>query len=392
MATKTSHESLRPVVVLIFLPGFYLVLLAAAGLSSMIAVLGVKFGIAVAGRYPFAGVSVVASCAIAGGAGVFSAVRAAIESMRAAAPRVEAVRVGRSEASGVWTSISKVSRRLKCPPPDNLVLALGPETFVTDGQIHAYDGRHTGRTLCISAPLLRVLSVEEFESVLAHEMAHFTGHDTLYSHYFYPVYRGSLHAMRELREEAGEGGWQKLVLAPSMYLVAGYLGRFASVEKKISRTRELRADAIAAELSGREIVIQALTKVHAYAPFWPLTEEWIACWLKENNAFENVPAFFVECLRRNKPALVRCLGSASQLSHPLHSHPSFAERAQALGNSRLSAELETREPLAATLFSELGHFEERLTELRTLEIMRARPGHFFTKRKQPAYDAMSLSF
>jgi hypothetical protein len=175
-----------------------------------------------------------------------------------------------------------------------------------------------------------------------------------------------------------------------MLLVVGYLTLFARIEKRISRIRELRADAIAAGLIGPETVVRALAKVHGYSPLWPVTNFWMVQWLKENNAFANVPAFFVECSQRNRPALVRSLKAASQLPHPLNSHPSYAERALALGSPQLEPEFGAKGPLAATLLPDLERFEERLTELRTLEIMKSRPGHFFTKRKQPPLESMRL--
>ncbi len=390
MSNKKFGIPLRSLAVLIFLPGLYLILLLAGAISLAFAALGIKLGITVAGRFPVGGVTIVAACTGAGAAGVFSVVRAVIESRKGASVRVPALRVSRSHAAGIWDLISKISRGLKTPMPKNLILELGTDVFVVDGVVHTYDFSLTGRTLCISAPLLRVLKVAEFEAVLSHEMAHFTGDDTLYSHYFYPVYRGSARAVSALHAEASESAWKLFILFVPMALVAGFCRLFTHIEKKISRTRELRADAIAAETSGPETMVQALTKLHAYGSLWQVTDAWMVSWLKESNAFTNISSFFVEYFRRDVPSLARSLQATAELTHPLNSHPSLLQRVQALGRSYVKPDFETTGPVATTLFPELEAFEERLTELQTREIMKVRSGHFYTKRKQPDYEAPAV--
>jgi Zn-dependent protease with chaperone function len=180
----SKHETpLRPLVVLVFLPGLYLVLLLVAALSLFLGAEGIRLGISIMRHAPVMGLTVSVSCGMAAGGGVYSAVVAAVQSLKARPIRVMALKVGRQNAAGIWDLIAKVSRRLKTPAPRNLILEFGGAIFVTDGVVNTFDATLTGRTLCISAPLLRVLTPAELESVLAHELAHFTGDDTIYSHY-----------------------------------------------------------------------------------------------------------------------------------------------------------------------------------------------------------------
>ena len=179
-------------------------------------------------------------------------------------------------------------------------------------------------------------------------------------------------------------------MLPSL-LVAGYLRLFARIEKGISRKRELRADAIAAEVSGKDATAQALAKACAYGPLCGVTYDWMVRWLKENNAFVNVPVFLVDYLQRNPELLAQSLEAALPPVHPFHSHPSLLDRVRALGIQHVQAQLTVTGQTAAALFPELQQFEQRLTELCTLEIMNTRPGHFFTKRKQPEIEAMTIN-
>jgi Zn-dependent protease with chaperone function len=387
----STHETpLRPLVVLVFLPGLYLVLLLVAALSMFLGAEGIRLGISIMRHAPIMGVMTSVTCGLAAGAGVCSAVVAARQSLKAKPVRVTALKVGRQDAAGIWELIAKVSRRLKTSPPRNLILEFGPAIFVTDSLVKTFDATLAGRTLCISAPLLRVLTPAELESVLAHELAHFTGDDTLYSRYFYPIYEGSVRALGELHE-AFHGGWHDLILMLPTLLVAGYLRLFAGIEKGISRKRELRADAIAAEVSGKEAIAQALAKVCTYGSLWSVTYDWMVGWLKENNAFINVPVFFVDYVQRDPQLLARAFEAADPPVHPFNSHPTFLDRVYALGIQRIQPQLTAGAQNAASLFPELEQFEQRLTELYTLEIMNTRPGHFFTKRKQPELDVMAMS-
>lgn len=390
MSAKDYDGLLRPLVVMVFLSGLYLVLLLVAAISVVIGIFGIRFGMAIGGDDPMRGLPISTGFGLVAVAGTWCAARAAWQSLKAKPMRVMALKVSHAEAAGIWELISSVSRRLNMRPPANLILGFDAAIFVTDGIVHTYDVTLTGRTLCISAPMLHVLTPAEFESVLAHELAHFTGNDTLYSHYFYPVYRGSIHALHQLQELAHENEWYQFVMALPTLLVTGYLQLFGSVEKNISRARELRADAVAAEVAGQNVTAQALAKAYAYGPLDRVTYNWMVGWLKENNAFLNVPAFFVEYMQHNHALLVETLQAAAPMTHPLNSHPGFLERIHALGIQGMEGQLTLQGQSAASLFPELEPMEERLTELRTLEIMNTRPGHFFTKKKQPDLDLMTI--
>ena len=53
---------------------------------------------------------------------------------------------------------------------------------------------------------------------------------------------------------------------PGLAALGHFYRSFAEAESKISRERELAADAVAAETSGRDAIASALVKIHAYEP------------------------------------------------------------------------------------------------------------------------------
>lgn len=62
-----------------------------------------------------------------------------------------------------------------------LVVGLTPTFFVTEADVHCIGGTVTGRTMYLSVPLCRILTVEELSAVIAHELGHFRGEDTVCS-------------------------------------------------------------------------------------------------------------------------------------------------------------------------------------------------------------------
>src|SRR5579872_3948059 len=262
MPTKLPETPLHSRALRAFLPGFYLLLPCTAALSMMMADFGIRLGIAIWRIAPlseghlFRPLSAIAIASVCGICGVVSAVgagQAMVDflkalSKRPQAMRVAAVRLYPTEAKGVWDSVAKVCSRLKVRPPDHVILDFDANMFVTDRVIDTYEGTISGRTLCISAPLLRVLTVEELESVVAHEMAHFSGDDLVLSQHFYPLYHRPARALKDVQELVTESRWHDLTLLWPKVLIASYLRRFAEAEAKISRVRELRADAMAAKV------------------------------------------------------------------------------------------------------------------------------------------------
>lgn len=195
------------------------------------------------------------------------------------AKRAQATVVGRSlgltEYPKLWRFVTDLATKAGSSLPHNVVVGLTPEFFVTEADVHCLDGKLTGRTMYISAPLSRLLKVEELAAVIAHELGHFKGADTAFSVHFYPIYRGtvdSIHGVSRTANQITELGrfipiaglrvialLGSLTLFPSLFLLGFFLECFAAAESAISREREIAADAVAAEATDADSIAVALS-------------------------------------------------------------------------------------------------------------------------------------
>lgn len=139
--------------------------------------------------------------------------------------------------------VRSLAEKLGAKEPQNIIVGLEPTFYVTNSniQVPGYDKHITGETLYVSAPLARLLSKEEFASVVGHELGHFRGNDTIYSMRFAPVYAGLGKALGALAtdEEEGASGLAKL---PAIAMLSYMYELFATNVAKIGRDREHKAD------------------------------------------------------------------------------------------------------------------------------------------------------
>ncbi len=149
-------------------------------------------------------------------------------------------------------------------PPDAIVAGLEPNFYVTEANVICLDGKLKGRTMFVSLPLCRILSLGEMRAVLGHELAHYKGLDTRFSQRFYPIYRGATQGLVNIASGFSEkGGAGQLVLLPAFATLSYFLDSFSESEKAISRERELAADKEAANIDSARNLAIALAKLHA---------------------------------------------------------------------------------------------------------------------------------
>ncbi len=136
--------------------------------------------------------------------------------------------------------------------------------------MNTFDGLAKGRTLALGMPILPHLTAQELKAILAHEFAHFSGRDTLYSTWVAQVYRGLGESMQQLqgnmgRAEGVTGFAMNILVLPSYLFLVTFFEFFASIDAIISRRRELRADWIAATNYGSDAFTSGLKKVVQYS-------------------------------------------------------------------------------------------------------------------------------
>ena len=164
--------------------------------------------------------------------------------------------------------IKQVCTKVNTKSPDNVILHSEPTFFVTEGGIKSLDGFLKGRTLAIGAPLLRHLDLDELRVIFAHEFAHFSGNDTAYSTFVVPVYKSITSAINDItglsdgnQEPNNVMNFMNLLLFIPVIFLKIFLTYFATIDNILSRSRELRADWIAATNFGSNNMSSGLTKV-----------------------------------------------------------------------------------------------------------------------------------
>lgn len=177
-----------------------------------------------------------------------------------------AVKINIQNCPNLKRTIYDVASKVKTKKPDAVILHAEPTFFVLQGKMGTFDGIVRGRVLAIGLPLLRELETLEFQSILAHEFAHFSGRDTMYSAYVVPAYRAIDSSLYDLEGVSKESSsiLMKLVnlllLVPRLFLGV-FANYFATIDSMLSRSRELRADWISATIYGSQNFSSALTKV-----------------------------------------------------------------------------------------------------------------------------------
>jgi Zn-dependent protease with chaperone function len=238
---------------------------------------------------------------------------------------------------GLYTIIDDVCRRVKTKKPTAIILLAEPNFFVMKGKLATFDGVVKGRILALGMPLLKELNSLEISSILAHEFAHFSGRDTLYSVIVSPVYRGIISSMESLgavNEESGDSSVSNItqvLLLTSQLFLGVFLEYFATIDMILSRNRELRADWIAANTYGDETFSSALKKVIRIGNHYNENILKIAI-ESDSNFFE----IYSELLKKDKLKLHEYEKNAlAEEEKEFDSHPTLTTRLDNLPDVRL---------------------------------------------------------
>jgi len=315
----------------LFRPGLYVTAAVVTGLIVIHALIATV--VLIGGVKAIApGVPLIFGGAILAGAlaGIRAVPRAVFGAVREARVFAFGGPVTRQDAPDLWRQVEATAARLGALPPDGIVVGLDINFFVTDAPVVTPNGPCQGRTLFCSLPLARILTVDEFTAIVAHELGHFRGEDTRFSERFYPIYRGTAGAIYGLA--ASGDGLRRLALLPALAIFGFFFERFAVAERRHSRERELVADRASVEATSARIAAMALVKVHACAPLWPgVLDETANTIVRDGEPVPNASALFAAAAARAAgPALLDGI-LATHTEHPTDTHPSLAVRLEALG-------------------------------------------------------------
>lgn len=213
------------------------------------------------------------AAAIAPFAGLWASVTA-IRAIVSPKPLLQsAILISLDENEKLKEIITDVANKMNCKMPDNIILHTEPVFFVTQAKMSLLDSQIQGRTLALGMPLLKEMTVSELKAVLAHEFAHYTGNDTVYSQFVSPVYRGIGASIQSIRSSSNSGNSFGAALAslmlPAVYFLINFLDYFAAIDNMLSRNRELRADWLASSSFGKDNLISSLEKATINSALFP---------------------------------------------------------------------------------------------------------------------------
>ena len=226
-------------------------------------------------------------------------------------------------AGRFYDELNAISRKVDTAPPDNVIVGIDDNFFVTEVPVRLADKTLVGRTLFASLSLLKQFNVDEASGVLAHELAHFSGSDTLYSMKTAPLLAGYQRYLEALHQ----GGIGLVVF----YFMNCFRSLFELSIGKRSREREFRADRIATEVTSPRDVAGALLRLTAYSKFRGSIQQELfeqdRILESTNIAGQIAEGFSTSALRF---AAEHDIGELKS-SHPFDSHPPLADRLEAVG-------------------------------------------------------------
>ncbi len=172
------------------------------------------------------------------------------------------------EAPELYAMVDGLRQRAGLPMP---TVAIAPQE-----QPNAFaTGRSpTHAVVCVTAGLMRIISREELEGVIAHELAHIKNRDMLLQT-FTATLAGAISYLAHMAMWGAifgggrDDGDSNPIAAIAMMILAPIAASL--VQMAISRQREFKADAVGAEICGRPLALAgALQKLDAYARRIPM--------------------------------------------------------------------------------------------------------------------------
>jgi Zn-dependent protease with chaperone function len=236
---------------------------------------------------------------------------------------VEGILLAPEIAAPLWDQLRALSRTAGAAPPDQVVAGIDDNFFVTEQAVTVGGKTLRGRTLFVSLALLKQLDGREADAVLAHEMAHFSGQDTVYSKKILPLlvrYGNYLDAL-------GRGG----VTRPIFYFMLCFRALFELSLRRLGRQRECRADRIAAENTSPQAFGGAMLRIVAYSKYRRQIEQGL---FEQERALQTADiGRQVECgfsayaaSFASNPAL-----GSEETPHPFDTHPPLSQRLATVG-------------------------------------------------------------
>lgn len=249
-----------------------------------------------------------------------------------------------SDAPRLWEHVRALAARATTAAPDQIILGIEPNFFVTEHPVSLGAQVYSGRTLYLSLPMLKVMTADEADAVLGHELAHLSGEDTLWARKISPLTGKFVLYFQTL------GNGLSLLVAHFMLF---FWKLYSLSIHKLGREREFRADRIGAELVSADAMKRALVKITCYCEYRSETESSILREQRVNpgldlaGRLEGGYAGFLSSFA-TKPS-----AENERVPHPFDTHPTLHNRLAQLGFEAAPAlrDAQIQQPVADSWYS-----------------------------------------
>ncbi|QDK38046.1 M48 family metallopeptidase [Bdellovibrio sp. NC01] len=276
-----------------------------------------------------------------------------------------------SDHPKLWEAVRALSHQAQTTAPDNIIIGLEPNFFVTEADVQTLDGKCKGRTLFISSSIMKLLSVEEFKSILAHEFGHFRGLDTKFSLHYNPVFNRLNRTQESLSSENKSYlKYGSLSAMPALFIVDYFATCFRASHAFHNRQREEAADELAIQLTSAKVFSSALLKATAADEIYAIVNERIKSLANEEKVLSNIPDAMLRGIVAIENKEILAMIDEKATPHPFDSHPATLTRVSRAGLDLNVISFKDIQPSASCYLENSQEIEEFLTHIRYLELGR----------------------
>jgi len=243
---------------------------------------------------------------------------------------VEGEVISPNQSAPVWNKLRAICEQVGTAPPDQVIAGIDNNFFVTEHPVTVAGQTYRGRTLFVSLSLLKELQGTEADAVVAHEMAHFSGQDTVYSRKISPLLSRYQHYLEALQSGP--------ITLPIFYYMLCFRALYEVSLGRLSRQREFRADGIAVETTSPTAFAGALLRIAAYSKYRESVQDEL---FQQEQALAT--ANISERIEQGFPQYATAFASTTDIgqlatAHPFDTHPPLSQRLAAIGLQFDSAE------------------------------------------------------
>ena len=254
-----------------------------------------------------------------------------IKSLYIKIPKQTGIKLSRIEASKIYELIDNLSLKIKSPKIHeilidneiNCTVSQYPRPFLELFGLYE-------NTITIGLPLLDLLTVDEFTSVLAHELAHLSDKHGAFILFIYRVRRSWEQIYLNLTKNSESSTYNKLLIDFAKWYVP-YFDAFSAI---LLRSQESSADNISASITSGQTLAKALIRIGIANKFF--NDKHIEVLNKKIQILRippnDIPFLHREIFNLNieKKDIAKILNDSIELVDKTDSHPPLLNRLNAL--------------------------------------------------------------